>query len=72
MEGYYSDGITKYTDPLWVATCYDCNRSHWAVMKLHTCPDCGSINMLCTNPVVEQRLREKKAVNEELQYLIHI
>lgn len=60
MEGFYSDSITKYTDPLWVANCPDCGRSHWAVMKIHICPNCGSINLTCTNPTVECRLNERK------------
>ena len=64
MKGFYSDGITKYSDPLWVAVCLDCGRSHWAVMRIHNCPSCGSINLSCTNLTVEQRLEERE-VNDE-------
>lgn len=66
MEGYYSDGITKYTDPLWVAVCPECGHNHWSVMKIGTCPNCGFMNLQCTNSSVEKRLIERGILVETI------
>ncbi len=60
MEGYYSDGITKFTDPFWILECHDCNKKNWLIMHSPSCPVCGSTHIKCTNRRVEER--EKNAL----------
>ena len=47
---YYSDGITKTTDPLWIIKCPKCGHAGWSVIKVNKCKVCKSTNILCTNP----------------------
>lgn len=38
---YYSDGITKITDPFWRSTCQDCGKVYMSCICNSVCPDCG-------------------------------
>lgn len=42
QKTYYSDGITKITDPFWVSICSDCGRIFMSCECTCPCPDCGS------------------------------
>lgn len=39
---YYSDGITKITDPFWVSICSACGRIFMSCECTCPCPGCGS------------------------------
>lgn len=54
-EGYYSDGITRYTDPLWTVKCNDCKAIYWSVIYHSICSKCKSQNIISTNKVIEER-----------------
>lgn len=49
-ETYYSDGITKTTDPFWTIKCLDCGHAGWSVLKPRKCYSCNSANITCSNP----------------------
>ena len=39
---FYSDGITKVTDPFWRSTCKKCGYVFLACLATAPCPKCGS------------------------------
>lgn len=39
---FYSDGITKVTDPFWRSTCKKCGHTFLACLSTAVCPECGS------------------------------
>lgn len=39
--GYYSDGVTKYTDPFYQCVCRVCFHRFWSVTITAACPSCG-------------------------------
>ena len=38
---YYSDVITKITDPFWRNTCQGCGKVYMSCEATSTCPNCG-------------------------------
>lgn len=42
-NAYYSDGITKVTDPFWVNTCCRCGHIFMSCLSTGKCPICGSL-----------------------------
>ena len=38
---YYSDGITKVTDPFWTNTCHGCGYVFMSCICNGECPNCG-------------------------------
>lgn len=50
---YYSDGITKITDPLWTVQCPECGKSGWALTMTGKCQNCGSTSAVFTNPNIK-------------------
>lgn len=41
---YYSDGITRVTDPFWKMKCSQCGHIFWSCLCTAKCPLCGSMN----------------------------
>ncbi len=41
---YYSDGITRVTDPFWTNTCRKCKDVFMSCICTGECPVCGSID----------------------------
>jgi predicted nucleic acid-binding Zn-ribbon protein len=39
--GYYSDGVTKFTDPFYQCVCRGCLHRFWSVLITSHCPECG-------------------------------
>lgn len=52
-KGYYSDGITKFTDPFWTVKCNTCGTEHWSLTYIDYCPECYSKDIACTNPKIK-------------------
>lgn len=40
--GYYSDGVTKVTDPFYQCICRNCHNFFWGLMITSKCPECQS------------------------------
>ncbi len=43
--GYYSDGVTKYTDPFYKCVCRRCLHNFWSVTIDIVCSCCGSTDV---------------------------
>lgn len=43
--GYYSDGVTKYTDPFYKCVCRGCLHKFWSVTINASCPECKGIDV---------------------------
>ena len=41
-EGYYSDGVTKFSDPFYKCVCRNCLHRYWSVTIASKCPVCKS------------------------------
>jgi hypothetical protein len=50
---YYSDGITKITDPFWVVKCFTCGYEGWNLIHTDSCTECGSEDISCTNAAIK-------------------
>ena len=63
-DGYYSDGVTRFTDPFWRNLCYECGNTYWSVMISKQCPVCQSSNILNTfdDEVLEHALHKYKEI----------
>lgn len=48
-RGYYIDGITRITDPLWDVKCLSCGHACWSLTYIKKCLECGSSNIRCEN-----------------------
>lgn len=46
-KGFYSDGITKITDPFWEICCTSCGHETWSVTYKSKCSKCGG-KVTCT------------------------
>jgi hypothetical protein len=49
---FYSDGITKVTDPFWNYICEE-GHSGWSLIKMDYCPECQSKAVTFTNPNIK-------------------
>lgn len=56
-KGYYTDGVTKYTDPFYQCVCRGCLHRFWSVIPTANCPKCGYTDMF--------RSFDYKEANEE-------
>lgn len=63
MNGYYSDGITKYTDPLWTIKCNCCGHITWGVIYVEKCSKCGSNDIECKNRNIQVERNERNKVS---------
>ena len=43
--GYYSDGVTKYTDPFYKCVCRGCLHKFWSVTIDAPCPECKGMDV---------------------------
>ena len=63
--GYYSDGVTRYTDPFYRGTCSMCGYEFWSVLKSSKCPQCGGT-------VYEDKGNEEKPIDAIFEsYMSH-
>ncbi len=45
QTGYYSDGVTKFTDPFYQCVCRGCLNRFWSVVITSPCPKCGGADV---------------------------
>lgn len=67
--GYYPDGVTKVTDPLYKCICRDCLFFFFGLMITSKCPECKSDNVFRSFILDEAkaelaRLNESKKIKE--------
>lgn len=43
--GYYSDGVTKFSDPFYKCVCRKCLHKFWSVTIDAPCPECGDMDV---------------------------
>lgn len=45
-EGYYSDGVTRITDPFYTCVCQSGHKT-WEITKKDVCSECGKKLVIC-------------------------
>ncbi|BBF41973.1 hypothetical protein lbkm_0653 [Lachnospiraceae bacterium KM106-2] len=63
-EKYYSDGVTKYSDPFHKNLCMNCGHEYWTAMISDGCTRCGSKNIFHT-------FDDEELEKAKLQYLTY-
>lgn len=58
VEEYYSDGVTRITDPFYTCICPEGHKV-WEVMYTNTCSVCGRKLVLCM-PADQYAARQKR------------
>lgn len=44
QQKFYSDGITRITDPFWKLTCNQCGKCFVSCICISKCPQCGAVD----------------------------
>ncbi len=64
-QEYYSDGVTRITDPFYLCICRKCIKAFWAISVDTVCPECGSDELFRTFDK-EEFDRELKKLKDEV------